>query len=86
MDRDVGITALGDPLQGIYDFQLEDSKTKTPSSAVFEALRDEFGLRQVGLGDNYRARGLDPKQVIELGEVLREVANADEGRAVLDEF
>lgn len=86
LDRDVGITALGDPLQGIYDFQLEDSKTKTPSSAVFEALRDEFGLRQVGLGDNYRARGLDPKQVIELGEVLREVANADEGRAVLDEF
>ncbi|OWM10965.1 hypothetical protein B7435_02180 [Mycolicibacterium peregrinum] len=68
---DVGITALGDPLQGIYDFQLGESRSKTASSAVIAALRQEFGCTEVELGQNYRARGKGPKKVVKLGEQLR---------------
>jgi DNA helicase-2/ATP-dependent DNA helicase PcrA len=73
LDEDAGITALGDPLQGVYDFQLEDSISKTSAANVFEALTDSFGCDTVGLGRNYRARGKIPKQVVVLGEKLREI-------------
>lgn len=68
---DVGITALGDPLQGIYDFQLAESRSKTASTAVIEALKGEFGCTEVQLGQNYRARGKGPKKAVKLGERLR---------------
>lgn len=68
---DVGITALGDPLQGIFDFQLDDSHSRTSSVAVMHALRHEFGCSDAELGQNYRARGKDPKRVVELGKKLR---------------
>lgn len=67
---DVGITALGDPLQGIFDFQLDDSRSKTSSTAVMHALQHEFDCTEVELGQNYRARGKDPKRVVKLGERL----------------
>ncbi|MCG7578803.1 UvrD-helicase domain-containing protein [Mycolicibacterium sp. OfavD-34-C] len=77
---DVGITALGDPLQGVYDFQLRESRSKTASSAVMHALRHEFRCEELELGQNYRARGKDPKRVVKLGERLRattDLKNAD---------
>lgn len=86
LEPDVGITALGDPLQGIYDFQLGDSKSKTSSQQVFEALGSEFGATTVGLGENYRARGADPQKVVELGNQLRGMSDASEAEDVLDEF
>ncbi|MBP1159814.1 DNA helicase-2/ATP-dependent DNA helicase PcrA [Rhodococcus sp. PvR099] len=86
LDPDVGVTALGDPLQGIYDFQLDESRSKTSSQQVFEALRDEFGARTVGLGENYRARGADPRAVVELGYRLRDMSEAHEAEAALSEF
>ncbi|MET3641897.1 DNA helicase-2/ATP-dependent DNA helicase PcrA [Prescottella equi] len=86
LEPDVGITALGDPLQGIYDFQLGDSKSKTSSQQVFESLRAEFGATTVGLGENYRARGSDPQKVVELGDKLRGMSDASEAEAALDEF
>ncbi|WP_370181638.1 UvrD-helicase domain-containing protein [Rhodococcus wratislaviensis] len=86
LDSDVGVTALGDPLQGIYDFQLGDSKSKTSSQRVFEALGSEFGATTVGLGENYRARGADPQKVVELGNQLRGMSDASEAKDALDEF
>lgn len=71
LDDDAGITALGDPLQGVYDFQLEDSLSKTSAADVFKSLTDVFGCKKVGLGENYRARGKFPKQVVALGDKLR---------------
>lgn len=68
---DVGVTGLGDQLQGIYDFQLEESRSKTSSQEVFDALTEEFSCQEVGLGRNYRARGKDPKRVVQLGDELR---------------
>lgn len=73
VDGDVGITALGDPLQGIYDFQLDDSHSQTSSAVVMHALRHEFSCSEASLGQNYRARGADPKRVVELGKKLRSV-------------
>lgn len=86
LDRGAGITALGDPLQGVYDFQLEQSKVKTPATAVFDALERKFGAKRIGLGQNYRARGKEPKEISLLGEQLREIADANEALAVLAEF
>ena len=83
----VGITALGDPLQGIYDFQLTDSRSKTSSSAVMHVLRHGFRCKEVELGQNYRARGEDPKRVVALGERLRATTDpeiADELIAALE--
>lgn len=67
---DAGITALGDPLQGVYDFQLEGSKSKTKSKDLFEAFKTEFGCGLVNFQRNYRARGIGPKRVVMLGKEL----------------
>ncbi|ART68319.1 hypothetical protein BTO20_06735 [Mycobacterium dioxanotrophicus] len=71
LDQEAGITALGDPLQGVYDFQLEDSLSKTTFEDVFNSLKGSFGCETVGLGRNYRARGKYPKDVVALGDKLR---------------
>ena len=81
LDEDAGITALGDPLQGVYDFQLQDSLSKTSTADVFNALTGPFGCETVGLGKNYRAKGMFPKRVVLLGDALR---HADDGHAAED--
>jgi DNA helicase II / ATP-dependent DNA helicase PcrA len=86
LDPNVGVTALGDPLQAVYDFQLGDSKSKTSSQQVFEALESEFEAMTVGLGRNYRARGSDPRRVVELGNRSRNLADSREAQDALDEF
>jgi len=86
LDDDAGITALGDPLQGVYDFQLEDSLSKTSESQVFETLTNVFNCETVGLGKNYRARGKFPKQVVLLGDALRATADGDEAQRLLEDL
>ena len=86
IDTSVGITALGDPLQGIYDFQLEQSQIKTSSSEVFASLEGEFGAEGVGLGRSYRARGRDPLDVVSLGDRLRVTTDAADASRELDDF
>ncbi|CAJ1581861.1 ATP-dependent helicase [[Mycobacterium] wendilense] len=86
LDEDAGITALGDPLQGVYDFQLEDSLSKTSATEVFETLTDFFGCDTVGLGKNYRARGKIPKQVVILGERLRKLDDGDVAEELLEDL
>ncbi|MGB5796470.1 MAG: UvrD-helicase domain-containing protein [Mycolicibacter algericus] len=86
LDVDTGITALGDPLQSVYDFTLEESYSQTTSVDVFEALQGEFECETVGLGENYRARGADPKRIVELGEELRELEDGDDAELLLEEF
>ncbi len=83
LDEDAGITALGDPLQGVYDFQLDDSLSKTSSADVFTELTGTFGCETVGLGRNYRARGKFPKQVVVLGDALREIDDGDSAEDLL---
>lgn len=86
VEPDVGITGLGDQLQGIYDFQLEKSSSKTSSQEVFDALIEEFDCQEVGLGRNYRARGKDPKRVVQLGDELRKTTNLVVAQRLLADF
>ncbi|KXO91393.1 DNA helicase IV (plasmid) [Tsukamurella tyrosinosolvens] len=72
LGADVGFTALGDPLQGIYDFTLADSHSKTSSAEFMEQLAIRFGARRVELEKNYRARGAFPLGVIDLGLRIRD--------------
>lgn len=83
LDGEAGITALGDPLQGVYDFQLEDSVSKTSAADVFQQLTGVFGCDTVGLGKNYRARGKYPKQVVSLGGALRATADGEVAERLL---
>ncbi|MCV7115539.1 ATP-dependent helicase [Mycolicibacterium setense] len=83
---DVGITALGDPLQGIFNFQLAESRSKTASTAVIEALKQEFGCTEVELGQNYRARGNGPKKVVKLGERLRATDDPEDADSLITDL
>ena len=67
----MGFTALGDPLQAVYDFQLEKSRSTTTSHHVFDRLTVDFHARQVGLTKHYRARGPVAHKVVALGAELR---------------
>jgi DNA helicase-2/ATP-dependent DNA helicase PcrA len=86
VEPEVGLTGLGDPLQGIYDFQLEESQSKTSSQAVFAALTDELDCGLVSLGRNYRARGADPKRVVALGDKLRKTTNLGKAQGLLEDL
>ncbi|OBK27438.1 hypothetical protein A5634_23340 [Mycobacterium asiaticum] len=86
LDEEAGITALGDPLQGVYDFQLDDSRSKTSANDVFTELTGSFGCETVGLGQNYRARGKFPKQVVSLGDQLRSTHNGGEAQRLLEDL
>jgi DNA helicase-2/ATP-dependent DNA helicase PcrA len=86
LDDDAGITALGDPLQGVYDFQLEESLSKTNSDDVIKALVGPFGCKRTSLGNNYRARGKLPKQVVSLGNDLRETRDGEAAEALLEDL
>ena len=86
VEPQVGITGLGDPLQGIYDFQLEESQSKTSSQQVFDALIDDFNCKEVGLGRNYRARGADPKRVVALGDELRKATDLAKAQSILEDL
>ncbi len=86
LDKEAGITALGDPLQGVYDFQLEDSLSTTSSVDVFGSLTKRFGCEAVGLGQNYRARGKFPKEVVRLGDAIRDSDDGDTAEELLDDL
>ncbi|MEK8070724.1 ATP-dependent helicase [Rhodococcoides navarretei] len=69
---EVGFTALGDPLQGIYDFTLEESRSKRTSDDFRHELVANFGARVLSLSVNYRAQGRRPKDVVRLGIKMRD--------------
>ncbi|MGY1640839.1 UvrD-helicase domain-containing protein [Geodermatophilus sp. SYSU D00703] len=77
LDPECGFTALGDPLQAIYDWQLDNSKTQTTSHDLMTRLVADFGARRVELEVDYRARGRDPRAIVDLGNLLRAVPAED---------
>lgn len=86
LDDQAGITALGDPLQSVFDFQLEQSFSQTNSDMVFGALVNSFGCKRTSLGKNYRARGNLPKRVASLGNELRDVRYGDVAQTMLEDL
>lgn len=84
LDESAGFTALGDPLQAIYDFTLADSRSKMTSGEFADRLIKEFGASSATLQRNYRARGKFPRDVIGLGNVIRDEAEVDASRTMTD--
>jgi hypothetical protein len=75
LDRgEVGFTLLGDPAQGIYDFQLKpDGDPETDGSpALYRFLREEIGAVEVVLTVNHRAQSEDSKVGLFGGPILRD--------------
>lgn len=90
-DGELGLTFLGDPLQGIYDFQLGDSEAETSASDLFRTLLDAFGATKRELNINYRARSQRAKDLVEVGNGLRDMrfrnnVSAETAFGYLEEF
>ena len=86
LDPEAGFTVLGDPLQAIYDFQLEDSRSSLTSDATFSHIRGRSDTVVVELERNYRARGKTALAVNELGERLRSMTTIPAARAAVDDL
>lgn len=67
-----GFTMLGDPAQGIYNFQLEGVERRVGSAAFYCWLRKHFGkqLLEFSLADNFRARSTSSRVALWAGSEL----------------
>jgi DNA helicase-2/ATP-dependent DNA helicase PcrA len=88
---DFGFTVLGDPLQGIYDFQLEESESKLTSAELIETLVKEFDADQQTLAKHYRAVTDRTRELISVGDEIRNLGPLDEpaceaAHSLLDDF
>lgn len=91
LDDSFGFTVLGDPLQGIYDFQLEESQSNTTSEEFVNTLMNEFDADRLALTHHYRAVTDRTRELIDVGNELRRrgvVAGeaAASAHALLDDF
>jgi DNA helicase-2/ATP-dependent DNA helicase PcrA len=58
----VGFTLLGDPMQSLYDFQLDEGE-QWSSPAFLEEIRARFGPNEIVLRGEYRARTAEARAV-----------------------
>lgn len=91
LDDDAGFTVLGDPLQGIYDFQLEESQSKLTSSELIQTLTDDFDAQQQTLTEHYRAMTERTRELIKVGDRIRELGDlegspSEFAHSMLDDF
>lgn len=72
---DTGFTVLGDPAQGIFDFQLDESRSKVTARQLLRRLFDlEPAPTVVTLSHNYRAASPDADRAARYGAQIREAA------------
>lgn len=69
--NDLGFTVLGDPLQGIYDFQLQDSLDKTTARELMDRLFTDHGAKRRELTRYYRAKSERALQLVDVGTSIR---------------
>lgn len=82
---EVGFTALGDPNQALYDFQLTDAERVAHTEILTEFERFD-DTRVTSLARNFRARGQIPLAVVDLGHRLRTMNDGTKAREVVDAF
>ncbi|WP_138416177.1 UvrD-helicase domain-containing protein [Sinomonas gamaensis] len=75
--EELGFTFLGDPLQGVYDFQLQASAAETTAQQLFDTLVSDYGAKPRALERNYRAQSERARQLIEVGKALRDTDLGD---------
>lgn len=81
-----GFTVLGDPLQAIYDFQLDSSLSGSGSEVLLEILEKKLDAVPFRLSGSYRAKSEDALAAVELGEVMRETDDSAERFALAKSF
>lgn len=84
-----GFTLLGDPLQGIYDFQMETSgESALTSEKLLSMARTELGARDLKLRHHYRARSDRMRSLPAVGDQIRDLMHHDpaEAHKLLDDF
>ncbi|MGY1703550.1 UvrD-helicase domain-containing protein [Geodermatophilus sp. SYSU D00697] len=81
LELEAGFTVLGDPLQGVYDFQLNDSTSSMTSAQLLDRLRADREAVDVRLEHHYRALTSETRAVVGLGERMR---SARSGRSRLN--
>ncbi|MCU1614238.1 MAG: hypothetical protein JWO98_1778 [Frankiales bacterium] len=86
VDKDCGFTALGDPLQAIYDWQLQEAACATTSDEFMDRLEADLHARRRALEVDYRARGEEPRAVVELGNTVRRTADPEVARSLVTDF
>ena len=90
LSSDAGFTILGDPLQGIYDFQLSESCSKMTSTELFHQLNSHFGAENRILERHYRASTEEMESLIVVADKIRALPANDEGckegHSLIDEF
>ncbi|KXO91398.1 Helicase IV (plasmid) [Tsukamurella tyrosinosolvens] len=77
IDDEAGITVLGDPLQGIYDFVLSESESGTTFDELLVGLEALPGAQRVTLERDYRARGSDCVRFVEVSKQVRRMGLPD---------
>lgn len=79
LPEDAGFTVLGDPLQGIYDFQLDGggSESRRTSAEFLDSLIDEHRAERLGLDGHYRATSDRMRGIIPVGVSLRELGESE---------
>ena len=87
---DLGFTVLGDPLQGIYDFQLEESGSKMTAREFRDYLVEELNAETKQLEEHYRATSPQMESLIEVADAIRELdgdeTSAKSAHLALDTF
>lgn len=89
---DAGFTVLGDPLQGVYDFQLdsETSTSRRTSAEFLDALVEEHGAERTTLTGHYRATSDRMRGIVPVGDELRSLGESgdtvESGFRILDEY
>lgn len=86
VDEDCGFTALGDPLQAIYDWQLQEAGCATTSDEFMDRLETDLHARRSALDVDYRARGKEPRAVVQLGNTVRSTTDPEMARWLVTDF
>lgn len=92
LGTNAGFTVLGDPLQGIYDFQLDDNVAGSAltSAEFLNILIEEYGAEKVALTGHYRAMSERTLHIVSVGHRLREMmengTDPTSAHALLDEY
>ncbi|RAN72346.1 hypothetical protein B5P43_32845 [Bacillus sp. SRB_336] len=68
---ELGFTVLGDPLQGIYDFQLDESISTMTSNDFRDRLIHDFDAETVQLEGHYRATSPQMESLIAVADSIR---------------
>jgi DNA helicase-2/ATP-dependent DNA helicase PcrA len=85
--NNLGFTVLGDPLQGIYDFQLDDSQDQTTANDFMHRITGEYGAQTRQLTNYYRAQSERARILVDLGiHIRRELQEGPATQASFEEL